>query len=569
MSSTENKEVAAAKEPVMVTLEAGKQVDVRTLKASDHVKAFDPMILVVTILASCFGAIIDLELMTRVGVSQNTSIIGALLAVVISMIPGKLFHRFKNIHAQNLVQTSISGAAYAAANAMILPIGIPVLMGRSDLMLPVLFGVTLAAIVDGFLVYKVFDSPMFAATNPFPSGIATSETILALANRGKRSLLLFVGMGAGIAGKAAGIPMDLFGVSWFANLLAMMAFALGSIAKGSLIPMWTAAISMDGVVPTMITYLPHGMMVGAGLISLIQAALVLGKKSKKSAEKTAQDATSERSVTMESMRKSLGIGFVLFLGIAILLAFTTGIYAEMSAGQLVAWLLFAAFAAISSELVCGLSSMHSGWFPAMATALIFLIVGIMMGFPAMPLAILVAYTSSTGPAFCDMQTDLKCGWILRGRGANPEFEKAGRKQQFISELLGYCVAFVMVLLLANTYFDQGLFVPTTKTFIATIDAGANAEVAKWLLIWAIPGAVLQLIGGPRQLGIMFATGLLIGNTRNGLTVLVALLIRIVATRWDKKKAQDLLYILGAGCIAGSALYSFFASTLKLTNINKK
>lgn len=569
MSSTENKEVAAAKEPVMVTIEAGKQVDVRTLKASDHVKAFDPMILVVTILASCFGAIIDLELMTRVGVSQNTSIIGALLAVVISMIPGKLFHRFKNIHAQNLVQTSISGAAYAAANAMILPIGIPVLMGRSDLMLPVLFGVTLAAIVDGFLVYKVFDSPMFAATNPFPSGIATSETILALANRGKRSLLLFVGMGAGIAGKAAGIPMDLFGVSWFANLLAMMAFALGSIAKGSLIPMWTAAISMDGVVPTMITYLPHGMMVGAGLISLIQAALVLGKKSKKSAEKTAQDATSERSVTMESMRKSLGIGFVLFLGIAILLAFTTGIYAEMSAGQLVAWLLFAAFAAISSELVCDLSSMHSGWFPAMATALIFLIVGIMMGFPAMPLAILVAYTSSTGPAFCDMQTDLKCGWILRGRGANPEFEKAGRKQQFISELLGYCVAFVMVLLLANTYFDQGLFVPTTKTFIATIDAGANAEVAKWLLIWAIPGAVLQLIGGPRQLGIMFATGLLIGNTRNGLTVLVALLIRIVATRWDKKKAQDLLYILGAGCIAGSALYSFFASTLKLTNINKK
>ena len=563
MSSNENKDVTAAKEPVMVTIEAGKQVDVRTLKASDHVKVFDPMILLVTILASCFGAIIDLELMTRVGVSQNTSIIGALLAVVISMIPGKLFRRFRNVHAQNLVQTSISGAAYAAANAMILPIGIPVLMGRPDLMLPVLFGVTLAAIVDCFLVYKVFDSPMFAATNPFPSGIATSETILALANRGKRSLLLFVGMGAGIAGKAAGIPMDLFGVSWFANLLAMMAFALGSIAKGSLIPMWTAAIGADAV-PTMITYLPHGMMVGAGLISLIQAALVLGKKSKKSAEKAAQDTTGERSVTMESMRKSLGIGFVLFLGIALLLAFITGIYAEMSAGQLVAWLLFAAFAAISSELVCGLSSMHSGWFPAMATALIFLVVGIMMGFPAMPLAILVAYTSSTGPAFCDMQTDLKCGWILRGRGANPEFEKAGRKQQFICG-----VAFVMVLLLANTYFDQGLFVPTTKTFIATIDAGANAEVAKWLLIWAIPGALLQILGGPRQLGIMFATGLLIGNTRNGLTVLVALLIRIVATRWDKKKAQDLLYILGAGCIAGSALYSFFASTLKLTNINKK
>ena len=43
----------------------------------------------------------------------------------------------------------------------------------------------------------------------------------------------------------------------------------------------------------------------------------------------------------------------------------------------------------------------------------------------------------------------------------------------------------------------------------------------------------------------------------------------IAKILDKKKAQDLLYILGAGCIAGSALYSFFASTLKLTNINKK
>lgn len=252
MSSNENKNATAAKEPVMVTLEAGKQVEARTLKASDHVKALDPVIIVITMLASCLGAIIGLELMTRVGVNQNTSIIGALIAVVLSMIPGKVFRRFKNIHAQNLVQTSISGASYAAANAMILPIGIPVLMGRPDLLFPVLIGVTLATIVDGFLIYKVFDSPMFAATNPFPSGIATSETILALANRGKRSLLLFVGMGAGVAGKAIGIPMDLFGVSWFGNVIAMMAFAAGSIVKGSLIPMWTAAISVDGVVPAMI-----------------------------------------------------------------------------------------------------------------------------------------------------------------------------------------------------------------------------------------------------------------------------------------------------------------------------
>ena len=173
MNKDKTKASPSPQESVMVTMEPGKIVDARTLKASDHVKALDPVL----------GAIIGLELITRVGVTQNTSITGALLAVVLSMIPLPLFKRFRNIHAQNLVQTSISGATYAAANAMIMPIGVPVLMGRSDLMFPMLIGATLATIVDGFLIYKVFDSPMFVATNPFPSGIATSETILALANR--------------------------------------------------------------------------------------------------------------------------------------------------------------------------------------------------------------------------------------------------------------------------------------------------------------------------------------------------------------------------------------------------
>ena len=136
-----------------------------------------------------------------------------------------------------------------------------------------------------------------------------------------------------------------------------------------------------------------------------------------------------------------------------------------------------------------------------------------MGFPPLALGILVAYTAATGPAFTDMATDLKAGWILRGRGVNREFELAGRKQQFISEMVGYLVAFVMVALMAKTYFSQDLFVPTARTYIATIEAGANFEIAKWLVIWAIPGAIIQILGGHRQLGILFATGLLIGNIK--------------------------------------------------------
>ena len=354
---------------------------------------------------------------------------------------------------------------------------------------------TLATIVDGFLIYKVFDSPCLR-NQPVPSGIATSETILALANRGKRSLLLFVGMGAGVAGKAIGIPMDLFGVSWFGNVIAMMAFASAALPRGSLIPMWTAAVSMDGVVPTMITYLPHGMMVGAGMVSLVQAALVLGKK----------EQEEQKSWPLRMRPASAPLPWKACASPSALASCCSSALRSCWRSPPVStqtWALVSSWS--GSSLQPSLPSLLSSFAaclqctpagsPAMATALIFLMVGIMMGFPQWRLAFWLRTPLPPALHSPTWQTDLKCGWILRGRGANPEFEKAGRKQQFISELLGYCVAFVMVLLLANTYFDQGLFVPTTKTFIATIDAGANIEVAKWLLIWAIPGAVLQILGG--------------------------------------------------------------------------
>jgi uncharacterized oligopeptide transporter (OPT) family protein len=167
-----------------------------------------------------------------------------------------------------------------------------------------------------------------------------------------------------------------------------------------------------------------------------------------------------------------------------------------------------------------------------------------------------------------MAYDLKCGYILRGNGANPELEKEGRKQQYYSELLGFVIAFIMVAFFANRYFDQGLYVAVSKTFVTTIDAGANAEIAKWLLIWAIPGAIIQLVGGKHQLGILFATGLLVGNILNGITIIAGLIIRLIAVRRNKENEQT-LNILGAGALAGAAIYSFFSATLGLIGSSSK
>lgn len=541
------------------------------IRASEHPKAYAPHILILNIVMSVLGAIIGLELIVRTGVAPNTSIVGALFAIIISRIPIAILKKYQSIHCQNLIQTSISGATFSAANCFLLPIGVPVIMGRMDLMYPMLIGSFLATIIDATILYKTFDSEMFPAEGAWPPGVASAESILAVVQKGKKALLLLAGMGIGIGGKMIGIPTDLLGVSWFGDFAAMAALGVGSLVigiiktNGFIIDIFGTSLPVitdlfgegaDLMAQPMFQYMTHGIMIGAGLISLIQCGRMLLKKS------DGNSAAGKFSSSMANMKKALGGGYVAYLIVAVLLAVITGIWSDMSMFQLIIWVIFSAFAAIASELIVGISAMYSGWFPGFATALIFLIVGMLIGFPAIPLGILVAYTSATGPAFSDMAYDLKCGYILRGCGQDQELELEGRKQQYYSEMIGFVVAFVLVAIMAGKYFDQGLFAPVDATFAATIEAGAGAGVAKWLVIWAIPGAIIQLLGGSRQIGILFATGLLVGSTINGLTILIALVLRYVLVKRNKENEQT-LNILGAGSLAGAALYSFFTATLSL------
>ncbi|MDW7669961.1 MAG: OPT/YSL family transporter, partial [Bacillota bacterium] len=309
-------------------------------------------------------------------------------------------------------------------------------------------------------------------------------------------------------------------------------------------------------------YLPHGVMIGAGLVALIQIIKMLIKKDQQTDDNEIAPKGFTRSLAQ--MRRGMGRGYLVYLAIAIFIAIVSGIITEMSVPMLIGWCIFAAFAAIASELIVGISAMHSGWFPAFATALIFLVIGMLFGFPPIALAMLVGFAASTGPAFADMAYDLKAGWILRGEGEDPEFEKKGRKQQYIAELISFMVAIGVVFFAHEFYFEQDLFPPVVRVYVTTIGAGSSFEVARNLLIWAIPGAIIQFAGGPsKQLGVLFATGLLINYPIAGVTVLVGLTIRLVVLKKWKEEGQSALYVLGAGFIAGAAVYSFFTSTLKL------
>ncbi|MGF6231868.1 putative oligopeptide transporter (OPT) family protein [Inquilinus ginsengisoli] len=522
---------------------------------SRHPSVFEPATLALIILLCVFGAIIGMQILVSLGVSANTSLIGALAAMVLARIPLGLFARYRSIHVQNLAQSAISGATFGAANSLLLPIGIPYALGRPDLVLPMFAGVALAMLLDAFLLYRMFDSKVFPATGAWPPGVAAAEAIKAGDEGGRKAVLLGVGVAIGAVGSFFKIPMSAFGIAFIGNIWALAMFGVGLLLRGYS-PQLFGGETFAGIIPggdLMKAYIPHGVMIGAGLVALLQVGSTLLRRDTDGAARTQSDA---------ALRRALGLGTAGYIALAMLIAAAGGLWAELSWGMLVAFVVYAAFAAFVHELIVGLAAMHSGWFPAFAVALITLIIGMLVGFPPTALAALVAFSAATGPAFADMGYDLKAGYILRGHGADPEFERDGRRQQLYAAMVAFLVAIVVVFLSWESYFAQDLLPPVDRVYAATIGAGVAPDVARSLALWAIPGALVQWLGGSkRQMGILFATGLLLMAPLAGWAVLAGILIRVLWTRWRGEEGRSEMEVVAAGVIAGDALFSFFSSVI--------
>lgn len=527
-----------------------------------HPSIFEPFALILNIVTAVIGAIIGMQIVTTLGVTPNTAIIGALVAMLIARIPITIFKKYKSVHRQNLVQTSISSSTFGAANSLLIPIGIPFAMGTPELIVPMLIGSALAMFVDAGILYKIFDSKLFPASGTWAPGVATAESILAGDKGGKRAGLLGIGTAIGLIGSWFHISMSAFGVAFIGNIWALTMFGLGLMLRQYSVPWFHFDVNS--------LYIAHGTMIGAGIVALVQVTILIFSRQNKAADKKAAQemaATSDGGAVLtrpiKEAKRALGFGFVAYLIIALIIAIIGGLLTKMSLGMLIGFLFFAAFAAFVHELIVGIAAMHSGWFPAFAVAFITLLFGMLIGFPPVALALLAGFSASTGPAFADMGYDLKTGHILRGDGADPEYELAGRKQQYITGMIAFGVALLTVIVTYKTYFAQNLVPPIDKVYVSTIKAGASPEIAKQLLLWAIPGAILQLVGGPsRQIGVLFATGLLILTPNACWAVLAGIVIRIIVTRIWKKEAETPMSILAAGFIAGDALYSFFNSVFK-------
>lgn len=540
-----------------------------------HPSAFAPRTLIITVLLSVLGAFIGLHLVTTLGISANTSVIGALVAMVIGRVGIWGLHRFRDINRQNLAQTAISSATFGAANALLTPIAIGWAFGRPDLIWPLLIGAGAGLAVDSWVLFQTFGSRFLPATAAWPPGIAAAETIKAGDEGGRRAKIL---IGGGVAGAALawfGLSGSAAGVALIGNIVALLMFGVGLMINqyAPVIP-GLENISLSD------EYIPHGVMIGAGVVALIQAILILTNRQKKKAADAKADAERhglarpadadvDESIdpalyhtrTATELGRGLGSGVVMFLLGALVLALISGIITDLSIPALIGWVVFAAVAAFVHEIIVGLAAMHSGWFPAFAVTLIFLVLGLVVGLPEVPLVVLVGYCAATGPAFADMGYDFKAGWMLRRIHSRhpgyPRYELSGRKQQYYSAIIGFVVALVMVALLWRSYFESGALPPVSVVFADTIGAGlTNPDAVQNLVIWAIPGALIQALGGSsRQMGIMLATGLLIASPYACWLVFAALLVRVIIRRTKGRKAEDDLNLFGAGLIAGDALAS--------------
>ncbi|MFE6886934.1 OPT/YSL family transporter [Streptomyces sp. NPDC057694] len=522
-----------------------------TPSGGGHPKVTEPVVFVVLAVLSVVGAVIGADLVAKLGISANTSVVGALIAMLIGRIPLAGLRSMRSVHRQNLAQSAISAATFASANALLTSIAVPYVFGRKDLVWPMLIGSFVGLLIDTWVLYRSFGSRLLPADAAWPPGQAAAETIKAGDKGGKRALVLGAGTLVGLAGTLFSLPLSAAGVAFLGNVWALLMFGVGLGLREFSPDLFHTDLGAG--------YVPHGVMVGAGVVALGQAVFMLVRRRPTQKEQPApavRDETTAYTVDEKQLRRSLVRGYALFVAGAVLLAVLGGLIGDMSPLGLLGWVLFAAFAALVHELIVGLAAMQSGWFPSFAVTLIFLVLGLLIGIPSVPLALLVGYVSATGPAFADMGYDLKAGWLLR-RDHRPwdPYEREGRREQFRAALIGFAAALVVVAVLWQSYFKQGLIPPVAKVYADTVKNGLGEPgVLRTLLLWAIPGALIQLIGGTkRQMGVMLATGLLILTPNACWMVLAALAVRVGYRKWRGPRADEELNLIGAGLIAGSSL----------------
>lgn len=489
------------------------------------------LLLPLGVLAAVLGA----EMVTVLGTVANMGVAGVLAGMALARLPGAFFRPYGAPRMQAMAQAVATAASIGAGQALMLPIGLPFVLGRAELVGPMLLGAALALLVDGWLMVRLFGSAALPAEAAWPQGAAAAAVVRAGAEGERPGVMVLAGMVLGAVGALYRAPMAGFGVALLGNFWALGVFAAGVLvrAHGGVVLDWLGS-GWD----LMRAQVPQGMLAGAAVVALGQM-VEPGLRRRR--------AQGDAPVRVGRPLAMAAGGHVV---VALVLAVAGGLHAAMPAGMVVLFIAFAAAAALLHALVVGLVAMHAGWPPSLAAALLVLVLGGLMGFPPVALCLLAGHAAATGPGFAAMGQALKTVHDLGG-------DAAAQRLQARVVFLGFAVAAGVVWQGHGAFFAAEQVAPAGRVFAVTIQAGIAPETAARLAGWALAGAALQLAGGVRrQLGVMLSAGLLLLNPAVGWAVLAGLAVRgLVLRRGGHRRAE--LELFGAGVIAGDALYALY------------
>jgi uncharacterized oligopeptide transporter (OPT) family protein len=358
---------------------------------------------------------------------------------------------------------------------------------------------------------------------------------------------LLQGLAAGAIGRALSWPMAGVGIAFIGNPIALTALAVGLVVRGEGVRL---GLDLAG------SYLPHGVMIGAGLVQVGQTAWLIWRTNRPAAAGPVPQAAGDAGGRATTAAELAGHALV-FMLVAGALAAAGGLWQGMPAGQLGAWVVFAGAAALAHTIIVGYCAMLSGWFPSFAVAIALVLVAALLRFPVEALALVAGFILSTGPQFADLGYDLKSGWIIRGRGADEARERAGRRQQVLLQQLGAVTGIVVVWLASAAFWRLGMVPPMSRAVAATVGLAATPQLAGDLLLGAGLGAFVQAAGGGRRaVGLLLATGLLLDNAAYGYALFVALAARALI-------GVGPMRVRAPGLIAGDGLAGFLGALARV------
>jgi hypothetical protein len=295
-------------------------------------------------------------------------------------------------------------------------------------------------------------------------------------------------------------------------------------------------------------YLPHGMLVGAALGAALQVAwlILVGSFRLRHAP------SPEMSAPSPSPGRARGRGPLVAAAIALVYALIVWLLWIASRGSVDVALELLPLAVVSgvlllvSQFLCAQALAFAGLVPLLGCGVVLLLGLARLGLSWLDAGLAAVLAIAAGAVFADVAALLRVG---RSMGLASQ-----RLPQLTVALGGLALAALVVGALGEPYLQRGFVPPASLALAGLVEQASGPGGVSALIPWLLLGFVVQIAAGPgRQGGILLATGLLLDLPLVGWAILAGLGARLAIRLVIRRRAAELVPLVGIGCIAGEIL----------------